>query len=178
LAENETLTVDGRTASRWRPLREQIASGESPSGCFAEIERQFYLSLRSACRQMAKQGVTLECLLTTALDNPDELEPLIRQTRNQEHACLLLQVVRCQRFLSLEQLVFAWVLAVWDSIHDLLQLNLNGHALDASFEDKVRGMLNRLARLIARNPTRIPKLPPRPKNPPNNLDGTLGQSIL
>src|SRR5207248_3543659 len=116
VAENETLTVDGRTASRWEPLRERISSGQSPSDCFADVEREFYFGLRRACRLMARRGVTLECLLTTALENPDALEALVRQTRCQDHASLLLDVVRCQVFLSLEQLVAAWLSAVWDSI--------------------------------------------------------------
>lgn len=179
MAENETLTVDSRTASRWEPLRERISSGHSPSGCFADVEREFYTGLRRACHVMAKRGVTLECLLTTALENPDALEALVRQTCNQDHASHLLDVIRCQAFLSLEQLVAAWLSAVWDSIRDLLQLDLNGHAHDSSFDARIRAMVDRLARLIARNPSRIPNRPRRSDDrPPDDLDDTLGRSIL
>ena len=179
MAENETLTVDGRTASRWTPLRERISSGQSPSDCFADVEREFYLGLRRACRLMAKRGVPLELLLTTAYESPADLEELVRHTRYQDHASLLLDVVRSQAFLSLEQLVAAWLSAVWDSIRDLLQLDLNGHAHDSSFDAKIRAMLERLARLIARKPSRIPNRPRRSGDkPPEDLDDTLGRSIL
>jgi hypothetical protein len=179
VAENETLTVDRRTASRWEPLRQRIASGHSPSDCFADLEREFYLGLRRACRLMAKRGVTLECLLTTAFANSDALEALVQKTRYQDHANLLLIIVRCQAFLSLEQLVKAWLSAVWDSIHDLLQLDLSSHAHDSSFDDRIREMLDRLARLIARNPSRIPNRPRRSGDqPPDDLDDTLRRSIL
>jgi hypothetical protein len=128
---------------------------------------------------MAKRGVTLERLLTTAIDSPNDLEALVRQTRHQHHASLLLDVVRGQTFLSLEQLVAAWLSAVWDLIRDLLQLDLNGHAHDSSFETRIRAMLDRLARLIARNPSRIPSRPRRSSDkPPDDLDDTLGRSIL
>jgi hypothetical protein len=179
VAENETLSVDGRTASRWEPVRRRIASGESPSGCFADIEEQFYLGLRRARRVMADRGVPLQCLLTTAINSPGDLENLVRQTRCQDYATLLLDVVRCQRFLSLEPLVAAWLSAVWESIRDLLQLDLSGHAPDDAFDARVGAMLNRLARLIARNPSRIPRRPPRPNDqPPANLDDALERSML
>jgi hypothetical protein len=179
VAENETLTIDDRTASRWEPLRERISSGHSPSSCFADIEREFYQGLRRACRFMRRRGVTLECLLTTAFQNPDALEDLVRQTRCQEYAGLLLNVVRCQVFLSLEQLVAAWLSAVWDSIRDLLWLDLSGHAHDSSFDARIWTMLQRLARLIACDPSRIPKRPRRrDEQPPDDLDDTLRRSIL
>lgn len=178
MAENETLIVDGKTASRWTPIQQRIASGDSPLDCFEDIEEHFYKSLRVVRRDMAKCGVTLERLLSTALNRPDELEAVVRQTRNQVHACLLLDIVRCQSFLSLEQLTLAWLSAVWDSVHDLLQLDLSDHAPNAAFDGKIRVMLNRLARLIAQKPTRIPNLPRCPKDPPDDLDRTLGQSIL
>jgi hypothetical protein len=128
---------------------------------------------------MAQRGVPLETLLTTAYERPDDLEALVRQTRCQDYAALLLDVVRGQVFLSLEQLVAAWLSAVWDVIRDLLQLDLNGHADDAAFNARIRSMLNRLARLIARNPARIPKRPHRPDDqPPDDLDDTLNRSIL
>jgi hypothetical protein len=181
VAENETLTADGRTASCWDPLRERFASGHSPSHYFADIEERFYFGLRRARALMARRGVTLECLLTTALHNPDALEAIVQQTRLQEYACLLLDVVRArpQDFLSLEQLVAAWLWAVWGAVRDLLQLDLNGHANDASFGARIEAMLNRLARLMACNPTRIPRRPRRPDGqPPDDLDDTLNSSIL
>jgi hypothetical protein len=128
---------------------------------------------------MAKRGATLECLLTTAFANSDALEALVRQTHHQDYASLLLNIVWCQVFLSLEQLVKAWLSAVWDSIRDLLQLDLSGHAHDSSFDARIRVMLDRLARLIARNPSRIPNRPCRSSDqPPDDLDDTLRRSIL
>ncbi len=128
---------------------------------------------------MANLGVPLERLLTTAYENPNELEALVRQARYQEYARVLLDVVRCQLFLSLEQLIAAWLSALWDPIRDLLQLDLSCHAQDPSFEAKIRAMLHRLARLIARDPSRIPNRPRRSDElPPDDLDDTLGRSIL
>lgn len=180
VAENETLTVDGRTASRWEPTRQRISSGDSLSDCFLDVQQEFYLGLRRAHRLMAKRGVPLETLLTTAYERPEDLEALVRLTCCQDYARLLLDVVRGgQVFLSLEQLVAAWLSAVWDVIRDLLQLDLNGHADDAGFNARIQSMLNRLARLIARNPARIPNLPRRPDGqPPDDLDDTLKRSIL
>ncbi len=179
MAENETLTVDGRTASRWRPLREQISSGRSPSECFSEVERQFYLALRSASGLWVKRGVSQELLLVTAFERPQDLEALVRQVCYQDHASLLLDVVRSQALISLEQLVAAWLGAVWDTVRDLLQLDLCGHTADAGFDARVRAMLQRLARLTARNPARIPNRPRRSiDQPPDDLDDTLGRSIL
>src|SRR5579859_3184147 len=95
VAENETLTVDGQTASRWTPLRERISSGQF-SDCFADVEREFYLGLRRACRIMTKRGVPLDVLLTTAYERPSDLEELVRHTRYQDYANVLLDVVRSQ----------------------------------------------------------------------------------
>lgn len=179
MAENETITIDGRTASRWRPVRDRISSGESLSDCFADIQDQFYQGLRRACRLMAKRGVPLDCLLTTALERPEDLETLVRQTRNEDYACLLLEVVRNQSFLSLEHLTPAWLSAVLDSVRDSLQLDLNGHSMDTAFNGKIDAMLDRMARLIAQNPSRIP---PRPRTaagrPSDDLGTTLGKSLL
>lgn len=179
MAENETLTIDSRSASRWTPLREQIVSGHSPSNCFADIEREFYRGLRRACELMSRRGVSLERLLTTAFESPSSLEELVGQIGFQIYAGLLLDVVRCQAFLSLEQLVAAWLWAVWDRIRDMIQLDLGGHADDNAFDAKIRGMVERLARLLAQHPSRIPKRPSRSDDqPPDNLDDTLGRSIL
>jgi hypothetical protein len=128
---------------------------------------------------MAQRGVQLERLLITAYESPGDLEALVGQTRSQDYARLLLDVIRSQSFLSLEQLVAAWLSAVWDSIRDLLQLDLSGHALDSSFDIRVSAMMDRLACLIARNPSRIPPRPRRTGDqPPHDLDDTLGRSIL
>jgi hypothetical protein len=68
---------------------------------------------------------------------------------------------------------------VWDSIRDMLQLDLNGHGQDASFNARIGAMLDRLARRIARDPSRIPNRPRRSDHqPPNDLDDTLDRSIL
>jgi hypothetical protein len=152
LAENETLTVGGSTASRWRGVQQRLSSGEAVSECFCDIEEQFYRGLRGASKQWARRGVTLEQMLTTAMDAPERLAELVRQVRNQDHARLLLDVVRRQRFLLLEELVAAWLRAVWESIRDQLQLDIADQADAPAVEERVRAMLRRLARLIARNP--------------------------
>src|SRR5439155_10300587 len=140
-----------RTASRWMPLRKRFSSGQAPSDCFEDIPKEFYQDLRSACRRMADRGVPLERLLTTAYDAPGDLETLVRQASFQEHASLLLNVVRTHRFLSLERLLVAWLSAVGDPIRDLRQLDLCSNGHDSSFDANVRTMLNRLGSLIAHN---------------------------
>jgi len=123
-------------------------------------------------------GVTLESLLDAALHDSKELEALVRKTRDLDHVRLLLDVVSCQQFLSMERLVFAWVSALWGSVRDLLLLDIGDHSPDAAFDGRIQAMLNRLARLMARDPSRIPNQPPRPKNRPDDLDDRLGRSLL
>jgi hypothetical protein len=178
VAENETLTVDGRTASRWTPLRDRILSGHHPSDCFVAIQEQFYQSLRRTRREIDARGVPFDRLLSTAYEAPCDLEALVRQTRYQDHAKLLLDVVRCQAFLSFKQLIAAWLSAVWDSVRDLLQIDLCDHTRDFTFEARIRSMVRRLARLMARNPSRIPGRPRRSDDDaPDDLDDLLGRSI-
>ena len=178
MAENETLQING-IASRWTPIRERVSSGRSPSDCFGDIEREFYRGLKQAGRSMAARGVPLKGLLSTALDRPNDLEALVKQTGCQEHASLLLDVVRCQTFVSTEQLLVAWLSAVWDSVRDLLQLDLCPNAHDPRFDASVRGMVDRIARLMARNPSRIPNRHKRVNDRRlDDLDDTLGRSIL
>lgn len=180
MAENEILTLDGPTASRWSHIRQLLSSGTPARDCFRDIRQQFYLALRSARRQWAREGVTLEGLLTTALERPCDLEALVRQTRNQDFARVLLEVARSQAFLSLEQLVLAWLTTVWDSIRDQLLLDLAAGPPPTAFEADVRAMLGRLARQIANNPTRIPPLPPRRRGTDkgDDLDDLLNRPLL
>lgn len=179
MAENETLTIDGATASRWRPVRQRLSAGTPASDCFPDIERQFYRSLRSACRKWDRRGVTLEGLLTAALDRSADLEALVRQTGHQDHARVLLEVARSQPFLSLEGLVFAWLEAIWDSIRDQLCFDLAAGTPTAAFNACVRAMLCRLARLIAANPTRVPSRPRRsPTDEGDDLDDFLNRPLL
>lgn len=178
MAENETLTIDGRTASRWRPVQQLLSTGTPASDCYTEIERQFYLGLRSARRLWVERGVTLECLLTTALNRPAELEALVRRTQNQDHARVLLEVVRAGQFASLEQLVLAWLAAIWDSIRDQIRLDLAAGPPTAAFHASMRAMLSRLARLIDANPTRIPNLPRRTTDEGDDLNDFLNRPLL
>lgn len=179
MAENETLTIDGTTASRWRPVRQRLAAGTPASACFSEVERQFYRGLRSACDLWIRRGVTLERLLTAALAQSADLEALVRQTRHQPYACVLLDVARAEQFCSLEGLVFAWLEAIWDSIRDQLCLDLAAGSPTASFQASVRAMLCRLARLIAANPTRVPSRPRRrPTDDGDDLDDLLNRPLL
>jgi hypothetical protein len=179
VAENESLSIDGSIASRCTLLRNQIASEVCPSKRLAKIEDQFYLILRRACRKMANKGVSLESLLGTAFENPESLENLVQQTHYQDIAKILLDVVRSQGFLSFEQLVAEWLSAVWDSVRDELRLDLINHICDNSFNTQIQKMLNRLTRLIARNPSRIPPKPRRSNDRSRSvLDDTLGTSIL
>ena len=179
MAENETLSVNGSTASRWRSVQQRLSSGTPASDCFPEIEQQFYRGLRGARRMWGDRDVTLEGLLTVALERPADLEALVRQTRNHDHARVLLDVVRSRQFLSLDQLVFAWLAAVWDSIRDQLRFDLAAGPPTAAFEVGVRAMLGRLARLITANPTRIPNLPRRrPTDDGDDLDDLLNRPLL
>lgn len=179
MAENETLTIDGATASRWRPVRQRLWAGTPASDCFADIEREFYRGLRSACSIWVRRGVTLEGLLTAALDRSADLEALFILTGHQPYAGVLLEVARSQPFLSLEGLVLAWLGAVWDSIRDQLCLDLAAGSPTAAFAASLRAMLCRLARLIAANPNRVPPRPPRrPSDERDDLDDLLNRDLL
>jgi hypothetical protein len=146
--------------------------------CFPNIQEQFYRTLRGARSHWNERGVSLERMLDTAMHRPDELERMVRQTGYQDAARWLLEVVRCQQFLSLEQLVRAWLTAVWDFVRGQIQLDICEQPPSAEFDARIRAMLDRLARLIAENPTRIPKRLPSPRDRPDDLDDTLGHSLL
>jgi hypothetical protein len=178
LAENETLTVDRSTASRWSGVRQRIASGEPLRECLGDIEKQFYRSLRSEGKIWENRGVSLKHMLETALERPNELEALVWQVGNTDHARILLDIARHQGFLSLEPLLSAWLTRAWESIRTQLQLDIAYPIPDPDFEDGMSAMLDRLARLMAGNPSRVPSLPRRSEQQPGGLEKVLNRSLL
>ena len=169
MAENETLT---KTASRLRIVQCRLRAGTAVSECFLDIRRPFYLALRAAYGDWEKQGVTPEQLLITALQQPTELKALVRRTGHQQYARILLKVAESERFLGLEQLVGAWLQAVWDSVQDQLELDLRLDPTNDEFRRRVMTMLRSLAESISRRPNRIPNVP-RP-----TLDDELNRPFL
>ena len=124
------------------------------------------------------RGVSLECMLETAMSRPDELEALVQQVGNEDYARLLFDITRYQKFMLLEQLLSTWLTRIWESIRERLQLDITNQNPGPDFEASINAMLARLVRLMARNPTRVPSLPPRPKQQAGDTERFMNRSLL
>jgi hypothetical protein len=177
MPENETLFPDVRTASRWQPLRDRIANGESPDQIFLDIQKQLYLALRSAFARWMKRGIDPKKLFEAALDDDRSvLCDLVNRVWNDEYARLLQDATSGEESLNLEAVLRLFLNSVWDCVRDHLQIDCREGGVPDAFPKRVDQMLDRLIRGLLENPSRVPRRP-RQNKPPPDIDDTLGESL-
>ena len=176
MPENETLNPDSRSANRWRPLRNRLDQGQLPSDLFPDIEDGLYASLRRVYKQWRDRGVDPAALFNAAVNDHAALHDLVRRSEFDSYVQLLEDVVASEPGSNLEELRRGWLDAVWNQVRDQLQLDRHEASRSASFADPVNQMLDRLHRLLTRNPSRIPSRPHR--NKPMDIDNILSRALL
>lgn len=176
MPENETLVHDGRTASRWRPLGERMDGGLAPTEAFPAIQDQFYAQLQNVWRQWRARGVDAAELFAAALNDPNRLRELIRQTCYDRNAQLIRDVAAGLQDADMESLVGAFLDAAWDSVQTQLQLDCREDTLSPEFMSQIQGMLDRIKQSLLNNLSRFPSRTRR--EPPPDLDTRLGENLL
>ncbi len=162
MPENETLIHDGRTVSRWRPLRERLDGGLEPTEAFPAIQNEFYawlqtrlsdlkLQPQNVWRQWKGRGVDPADLFAAALNAPNLLGELIRQARFDRNARLLRDVAAGLQDADMEGLIGAFLDAAWDSAHGQLQLDCREDTLSPEFMNRIQGMLGRIRQSLLNN---------------------------
>ena len=89
MPENETLLYDARSASRWRRISESMDNGLPTNDAFPAIQDAFYGIFQNVWRQWQVRGVDAADLFQAALNDPNKLHELIRQTNYNQDAQLL-----------------------------------------------------------------------------------------
>ncbi len=176
MPENETLTSDPRTASRWRSLRERLDRGDLPIDLFPEIQREFHNCLRAVYRQWRARGVDPVRLFAAAVADREALLRLVQEARRHDYAQLLRDVAASERDADLGRVVRCWLDLAWDYARTQLQVDRHGGGRHGDFSERAGQMLDHLARGLVENPSRIPRRPSRAKPPV--LDELLGLDLL
>jgi hypothetical protein len=177
MPENETLFPDARTASRWQPLKERIAGGESPNQIFPDFEDEFYSALRRVFKEWAKHGVNPKEMFEAALNKDcSVLRDLVNQVWNHDYARLLQNATSANECPDLESVLRLFINSAWDRVRDLLQIDCREGGIPDAFLKRVDQMLGHLVRGLLGNPSRIPPRPHGHKRPPD-LDDTLSESL-
>jgi len=177
MPENETLFPDARTASRWQPLKERIAGGESPNEIFSDFEDNFYAALRRVFKQWAKRGVNPKQMFEAALnEDRSVLRDLVNQVWNHDYARLLQYATSGEKSLHLDTVLRLFLNSAWDRIRDLLQIDCREGGVSDAFLKRVDQMLDCLRRGLLKNPSRVPNYP-RQNKPRPDIDDALGEPL-
>jgi hypothetical protein len=176
MPENETLLYDARSASRWRPIGESMDNGLPTNDAFPAIQDAFYGLFQSVWGQWRDRGVDAADLFRAALDDPNALRELIRQTNFDPNAQLLRDVALCLEDPDMEGLVGAFLDAAWDSAQAQLQLDCREDTPSPEFTNQIQGMLDRIRRCLLNNLSRFPSRIRR--EPPPDMGTRLGENLL
>ncbi len=150
MPENETLLPDARTASRWQPLRDRVACGESPDEIFPDFQDQFYLALRRVFSQWKARRVDPKQLFEAALeDDSAVLRDLVNRTGNGEYAQLLQGGAAGEPNPSLEVVIRSFLDFAWEHVRGYLQIDCREGGVPDNFLKRVEEMLE-----LFRNPRR------------------------
>ena len=177
MPEHEILYPGLRSASRWRPLKDRFARGESPDAIFPDIQDKFYKQLQQVFKRWNENGVNHSELFNAGPDAPAKLRELVNRIGNDGFAQLLLQNCTAgEPPRDLEAVIRSFLEAVWDADRDHLQIDRLEEGVPESFQNSIMQMLERLTRRLLKDPSRIPRRPPR-KKPPTDIDEILGRSL-
>jgi hypothetical protein len=176
MPENETLSPDARTASRWQPLRDRVAGGESPDQIFPDLQEQFYRSLRRVFKQWKARGVDPKQLLEAAVTGPAALNDLVARARNDEFARLLQDAIAGEKNPNLEVVVRSFLDSVWEQVRGQLQVDCREDGVSDTFLSRVGQMLERLVMGLLKDPSRVPRRPPNKESPPD-IDDILDEPL-
>ena len=92
MPENETLTEDPRSASRWRPVRDKIERDESVASIFPDVEKNFYAMLRRVWERWKEHGVSANEMFEAARNDRSLLRELVNRVRNDDFSRLLTEI--------------------------------------------------------------------------------------
>jgi hypothetical protein len=176
MPENETLFLETGNASRWCPLKARVAAGEALNAILPTLADEIYLALRWAVRWWKRRGVLPEQLFAAAVNDPTTLRALVNRTGNEDCAQLLQDCTAGEVNPDRETVLRSFLDSFWEHVRGHLQLDCREGGVPPSFLDDVGQILDRIARGLLRNPSRIPPRPPR-KGPPPDIDDFLGQSL-
>jgi hypothetical protein len=177
MPENETLTPNARNASRWQGVNTRMDGGQTPVEAFPEIQNQFYAALQKVWKQWRARGVEAQSLFDAALEGPEALDALLRQTRFDSYARLIRDCSCGLSAADRESLIRQFLNSAWENARGELQLDRRNEAMGEDFNSQINDMLERMVRSLVNNPNRFPSRPPR-REPPTNLDDLLGESLL
>lgn len=177
MPENETLTHDAGTASRWRPIAHRLDGGATPSELFAEIQTEFYRLFQRLWKQWKRRGVDPAQLFDAALNSGTDFRDILRRLANDSYARFLYEVARDTESADRERLIQEYVEEVWKNAEGELQLNRRDESRSLEFTAHVQRMLSRIIGSLIADPSRIPSQPPR-SEPPSDLDTELNRSLL
>ena len=168
MAENESLNPDDPYGRRWDIVYRAIRKGEPPEKVVLRIRRAMYQGLRKTLRQCAEYGVTFQMLLDSR-NAPQALRQFVRKTQGHEYVQLFADVAAASSLCDTEELLQAFVGAIWESVGDRIAhkvvrsdgpMSLNGmrdylgHAAE-----QIQPDVDRIARNLASNPSWKPSLP-------------------
>lgn len=175
MPENEVLFPDARCANRWHPLRERFGR-ESADEIFPDFQEQFYLALRRIFARWKARGIDPKQLFEAALHGSVQLRDLVNRIRNDQYARLLQDSIAGEQNPNLEVVLRSFLRSVWDNVRDQLQIDCLEGGVPDTFLSRVDQMLERLTRGLLKDPSRIPRRPPKNKPPPD-IDDTLGEPL-
>jgi hypothetical protein len=176
MPENETLLYDARSASRWRPISEKLDNGLSTNDAFPTIQDNFYGQLLSVWSRWRHRDVDAADLFKAALEDPNRLRDLIRQTNFDPNAQMLRDVARSLENPEMERLIRAFLDAAWESAQAQLRLDCREDSPSPEFMDQIQGMLDRIRRCLLKNLSRFPSRIRR--EPPPDMGTRLGEKLL
>ncbi|MBS0262438.1 MAG: hypothetical protein JSS02_10850 [Planctomycetes bacterium] len=177
MPENESLFIDSKRASRWRPIADRLDLGEKAIEQFPEIERQFYTALKNTWDGWQRRGIDPRQLFHSALHEPSNFSELRKRATNDEFVLLLRDVVAVNlQTGDMNQLVADFLDAAWSEVSRQLQLNRRGEC-SPELNALVQFMLRRIGRSLGDDLARFPRRPNR-RNAPVDLDSQLGESLL
>lgn len=177
MAENETLIHDERSASRWHPVGLMLDQGRSLVEVFPEMELGFYASLKRVWRRWREKGIEPRELFKAALNDPQALQRLIRQSGNDPNARLLSDVASALAFPDLKTLVREFLNRAWEDVEKQVQANRRQEDRPLEYVRLGQQLIARIIKRLQKNLSRFPS-PPSQKRPPPDLDTQLGQSLL
>lgn len=177
MAENETLIHEERSASRFHPVTLMLDQGRSLVEVFPEMERGLYAIFKHAWKRWRANGVEPRELFKAALNDPQALQRLIRQSGNDPNARLLADVASDLGFPDLKTLVKGFLNRVWEDVERQVQVNRRHDDRPLDYMLLSQKLIGRIMNKLQKNLSRFPN-PPSQKKPPPDLDTQLGQSLL
>ena len=176
MPENETLSLDPRMGSRWIPMQQRIAKGESFEVFFRDFQEQFRLALKCVFKQWEVRGVNRKKMFEAALSDPSHFINLVKQTGHEEYARLLKDVSSNRVSSSSHKLTRSFLNAVFDRIRDIIQIDRYEDFEKNIFLNRADRWLDSLTSSLIEKSFRVPRRSSRDAS--LGLEDLLNKSLL